>query len=283
MQLLPPVPVLSSSSSSSGLLASATSSERAQQIQRSVSVIRSFAQQQQQQQSMSSSNSSLLRRKSKSHFGLNELPSGAVDKTRGGAASLAAKASADLLLGRQRDPDELRSLQRQLQNFPSLEELRRHPLQLATKNKKRENVTSPSGGGGNRHSLSPSSSERWFVLDSDDDLQSTTTICRTPHQQLQQAMTPTVAVAAAAADSDSSNANPLVTSCAEFVTKENKSREELAVAAVKSSNEAVKTSRGCCSSRSELDDRSSSHRHQPPFHQNIESCGMSVLQVLKVC
>lgn len=82
-----------------------------EEIERSVSVIRSFAQAPKgSAATTTSSASTLLRRKSKSQTGLSEL----IQQSK-------ATGFCDL--------EELRSFQRQLQNFPSLDELRRNPLQ----------------------------------------------------------------------------------------------------------------------------------------------------------
>lgn len=86
-----------------------------EEIERNVSVIRSFAQAPSgvaMTTSASTSSGLLLRRKSKSQTGLSDLQ---------GKTSPNTSVICDL--------DELRSIQRQLQNFPSLDELRRHPLQ----------------------------------------------------------------------------------------------------------------------------------------------------------
>lgn len=84
-----------------------------EEIERNVSFIRSFTRSSNQRSGITSSASSsglLLRRKSKSQTGLSDLQ---------------GKTSASAFY----DLDELRSIQRQLQNFPSLDELRRNPLQ----------------------------------------------------------------------------------------------------------------------------------------------------------
>ena len=102
------------------------------EIERNVSVIRSFAQG--QQLGLNVATCTPLRRKSKSQMGLNDLRDD-------------GKTSSPAIC----DLDELRSFQRQLQNFPSLSELRRYPLQS------RQASTSSY-----RRSLSPATSSRWL-------------------------------------------------------------------------------------------------------------------------
>ena len=116
----------------------------ANEIERNVSVIRSYAQGQSgadlMHGIMSAASGHPLRRKSKSQMGLDELR----DES-GKVAVSSTTAACDL--------DELRSFQRQLQNFPSLSELRRHPLQ---------NWLASTTANNNRRSLSPATSSRWL-------------------------------------------------------------------------------------------------------------------------
>lgn len=108
----------------------------ADEIERNVSVIRSYAQGQQpnlKDLMAYPATGTPLRRKSKSQMGLNDLKDDEKTPTTGIC-----------------DLDELRSFQRQLQNFPSLSELRRHPVQNW--------LTSSSY----RRSLSPATSSRWL-------------------------------------------------------------------------------------------------------------------------
>lgn len=119
----------------------------ADEIERNVSVIRSYAQGQQadlHQLIHSCGLGGPLRRKSKSQTGLNDLKDPGKTSSFGPSSGLC-------------DLDELRSFQRQLQNFPSLSELRRHPVQNW--------LTSTSY----RRSLSPATSSRW--LDVQDHIQ----------------------------------------------------------------------------------------------------------------
>ena len=285
MQLLPPIPP--PSHSGAGLLQMTTDSERSEQIQRSISVIRSFAQQQLLQElprtllpplpllsSSSSTSSPLLRRKSKSHFGLNEMCKHSSSKrtppTVETATKASAKASADLLLGRQRDPDELRSLQRQLQNFPSLEELRRHPLKpLAAKNTKPDVAL---GANTNRHSLSPATSQHWLIdtiAVQDSPTPSATCKSKTNshhyhHGHLERSMT------TSEADTESDRRRRQ-----EMINDDDDGGICTSTSVVAASPNAVDTA-------TIVVKRRPSQSRQPLIHhQNIESCGMSVLQILK--
>lgn len=137
----------------------------ADEIERNVSVIRSYAQGQQadlHQLIHSCGLGGPLRRKSKSQTGLNDLKEAVKNTLSSGICDL----------------DELRSFQRQLQNFPSLSELRRHPVQNW--------LTSTSY----RRSLSPATSSRWLDVQ---DIESATAVSSTaavePMAQQQQPLT----------------------------------------------------------------------------------------------
>ncbi|KAI9566032.1 hypothetical protein GHT06_009831 [Daphnia sinensis] len=119
--------------------------------------VRSFARG--QQKSENNLAALAMRRKSKSQMGLNDA-----HQQRSGSKSPAATA----LSVRPDRPsggdvcnqlDELRSFQRQLQNFPSLSELRRHPLVPSQPNR----LATTSSYSNNRRSLSPASSSRWLM------------------------------------------------------------------------------------------------------------------------
>lgn len=91
-----------------------------------------------------------LRRKSKSQMGLND----AHQRTSKPVATSVRPSVCNEL-------DELRSFQRQLQNFPSLSELRQHPLVPSHPNR----LATTSSYSNNRRSLSPASSSRWLMTD----------------------------------------------------------------------------------------------------------------------
>lgn len=126
------------------------------EIERNVSLVRSYARGGQKTES----NLAVLalRRKSKSQMGLNDAhhqqgsPAAAATLSVRGGARPAAVPLCDQL-------DELRSFQRQLQNFPSLSELQRHPLAPPNQNW----LATTSSHSNNRRSLSPATSRRWLT------------------------------------------------------------------------------------------------------------------------
>lgn len=167
MQLLPlPCAKVMAARSGQSLLATFMT---ASEIERNVSLVRSYAG---GGHKKTDSNLAILalRRKSKSQMGLNDAhgrgsPAAAAAATtlsvRGGVGrpSAVAVPLCDQL-------DELRSFQRQLQNFPSLSELQRHPL--VPPSSQHQNywlATGTSSYSNNRRSLSPATSRRWLLTD----------------------------------------------------------------------------------------------------------------------
>lgn len=141
----------------------------ANEIERNVSVIRSYAQGEQSDLQTAlavGSATTPLRRKSKSQIGLNDL-----QEDDGKPSAAAAAAAAGIC-----DLDELRSFQRQLQNFPSLNELGRHPL--------RNWLTSTNNSC--RRSLSPATSSRWLESSGQDVDSTVPASCVDPGTQQQQ-------------------------------------------------------------------------------------------------
>lgn len=167
MQLLPlPCAKVMAARSGQSLATFMTAGE----IERNVSLVRSYAGGGGHKKTDSNLAILALRRKSKSQMGLNdahgrESPAAAAATTlsvRGGGGRPAAAAVplCDQL-------DELRSFQRQLQNFPSLSELQRHPL-VPPSSQHQQNywlATGTSSYSNNRRSLSPATSRRWLLTD----------------------------------------------------------------------------------------------------------------------
>jgi hypothetical protein len=167
MQLLPlPCAKVMAARSGQSLATFMTAGE----IERNVSLVRSYAG---GGHKKTDSNLAILalRRKSKSQMGLNDAhgrgsPAAAAAtalSVRGGVGrpSAAAVPLCDQL-------DELRSFQRQLQNFPSLSELQRHPLVPPSSSSQHQNywlATGTSSYSNNRRSLSPATSRRWLLTD----------------------------------------------------------------------------------------------------------------------
>lgn len=124
------------------------------EIERNVSLVRSYARGGVHQKSENNLAALALRRKSKSQMGLNEEGSPAAAATLSVRTARPVVPLCDQL-------DELRSFQRQLQNFPSLSELRRHPL-VPTSHHQNWLATTSSYSN-NRRSLSPATSSRWLT------------------------------------------------------------------------------------------------------------------------
>lgn len=168
MQLLPlPCAKVMAARSGQSLATFMTAGE----IERNVSLVRSYAGAGHHKKTDSNLAILALRRKSKSQMGLNDAhgrgsPAAAAAtnlSVRGGGGRPAAAAVplCDQL-------DELRSFQRQLQNFPSLSELQRHPLVPPSSSSQHQNywlATGTSSYSNNRRSLSPATSRRWLLTD----------------------------------------------------------------------------------------------------------------------
>ena len=124
------------------------------EIERNVSLVRSYARGGRNQKSENNLAALALRRKSKSQMGLNEEGSPAA------ATTLTVRSGTRPPVPLCDQLDELRSFQRQLQNFPSLSELRRHPLVPSHQHNWLATTSSYSN---NRRSLSPATSSRWLT------------------------------------------------------------------------------------------------------------------------